>query len=583
MIAVPAEALESLTLTTALAPVGRRRVRGAGRAGACGARATPGAARSRCTRRRPASRGSGDGVAPPIASLRGWDDVSLAAGGPVDARLGALRRRARHARASGRSAAPPMPLRRTRVSLLAHARLPAERPGRVAPARRRGRRGPPVRRRARGSPIPRRARSSARCTRRPRSPAAGRRGRRWRAALAYQEARRDAAARASPATVEIERLRDGPVPELYASRRRVRRFDLDAPRSRPTALRFGGRNEATRRRRPRAIGRGLERRGRASRGLTARASWTDAGAGLGLRGRGRDAARTPATSRSSPTTASPSARSLAGGRAALRAVARRRRDRRGPHRLDDAVAAHRRAMDARRARSASSRAGSASIPAFPCAICSGAIPGAPQGRVYRWDDDGDGRFEAGEQGPLVAVVGPGRRVLVHRRRRCARRRPPGVVAGFDLRPADGLVDPVRGHPSPLDRPRRVREHRRHRRRLRPSLHRRSRDRHRRPARRPPAAHLRPRPRELRPRRVPAHQCRRPRRPARRRRAHGGEAARRVAAAARRRHGVALDGRGRQPRLRRPRERPRRRSASCSTSPTRTPTRAGACSSTARTR
>jgi hypothetical protein len=35
-------------------------------------------------------------------------------------------------------------------------------------------------------------------------------------------------------------------------------------------------------------------------------------------------------------------------------------------------------------------------------------PGAPQAAVYRWlDADGDGRFGAGERGPLVARVGPG--------------------------------------------------------------------------------------------------------------------------------------------------------------------------------
>ncbi|HEV7501496.1 MAG TPA: TonB-dependent receptor [Vicinamibacteria bacterium] len=35
-------------------------------------------------------------------------------------------------------------------------------------------------------------------------------------------------------------------------------------------------------------------------------------------------------------------------------------------------------------------------------------PAAPQGNVYRWlDHNGDGQFQAGEQGPLIARVGPG--------------------------------------------------------------------------------------------------------------------------------------------------------------------------------
>ncbi len=63
-------------------------------------------------------------------------------------------------------------------------------------------------------------------------------------------------------------------------------------------------------------------------------------------------------------------------------------------------------------------------------------PAGPQGRVYRWDDDGDGRFDSAEQGPLVALVGPGG---AHSSIDDALRSPQtaGVVAGIDVRPADG--------------------------------------------------------------------------------------------------------------------------------------------------
>jgi hypothetical protein len=63
-------------------------------------------------------------------------------------------------------------------------------------------------------------------------------------------------------------------------------------------------------------------------------------------------------------------------------------------------------------------------------------PGARHGTVVRWDDDGDGRYEAGEDGPPMVVVGPGGGLSSIDP---ALRSPAtaGVVAGFDLRPADG--------------------------------------------------------------------------------------------------------------------------------------------------
>ena len=72
-------------------------------------------------------------------------------------------------------------------------------------------------------------------------------------------------------------------------------------------------------------------------------------------------------------------------------------------------------------------------PRLPMRYLQWGDPQAPIGRVERWDDDGDGVFEAAERGPLVARVGPGGAFSSID---AALRSPQtaGVVAGFDVRP-----------------------------------------------------------------------------------------------------------------------------------------------------
>ena len=144
LIAIPVEALESLTLTTALTPVAAA---GSGAQAALAVREPAASWRGALALHTTPSglAGSGNGVAPPIASMRGWNDVSLTARRAVESAPRALRVRARHAgRAGGARIADPPPVG---CALAAGpCRLPAERGGRVAAARRGGRRGSSVRR-----------------------------------------------------------------------------------------------------------------------------------------------------------------------------------------------------------------------------------------------------------------------------------------------------------------------------------------------------------------------------------------------------------------------------------------------------
>ena len=335
-----------------------------------------------------------------------------------------------------------------------------------------GRRGSSVRRPGAARRSHARARSSARCTRRPPSPARGAAGPAWRAALAYQETG-ETPPEAVPGVVEIERLRDGPVTELYASA--PPRAPL-RPERRGVARRGCGSGGATRRRSASPLEQSAaawSTASPASRGLTAERVGELPARRVGLRilrFRGQRAREPRRGLRRRP--AGPRPLAADGRRAALRDVARGRRDRRGPHRVDDAVAAHRRALAAdRRGRplrgmGARPSAPSAAVPA----VGRSRRPAGPRlplgrrrGRTLRVGGAGAPRRSAsGPGGAYSSIDG-------------ALRSPQtaGVVAGFDVRPGDGWWIRFAGIHRRVDRPRRVREHRRHRRRLRRVLHRRS--------------------------------------------------------------------------------------------------------------
>lgn len=431
LITVPAEALESLTLSTALTPlVGP----GSGPHVALAPRVAEGSWRGALALHTTPSGlgGSGDGVAPPIASMRGWDDVSLTAGGPVHPRLGIFAS-ARGTRSERQERGSPVRLRSDALALLVHAvftpdtrdqlRLLGAASGANRPFAGRARLADPTAREEQRS-----VHAQAAFTRR------GAAGPAWRAALAYQETG-ETPPEAVAGVVEIERLRDGPVTELYASRRRVRRFDMSAGVS-PDRLRFGGRNEAT-------LGVALEQ---------SAAAWSGAdGASLGLTAErvGGLPARvwdfgfsaSEASAHASHLALFADDR-LALGRSVLmegglrfamwRAAGETGGGRIGWRTLSPRIAARWRPIGALGLFAGWERV----HPRLPLRYLLWGDPGGPQGRVYRWDDDGDGRYEPAEQGPLVAVSGPGGPYSsIDGALRSPRT--DGVVAGIDVRPKGG--------------------------------------------------------------------------------------------------------------------------------------------------
>jgi hypothetical protein len=222
---------------------------------------------------------------------------------------------------------------------------------------------------------------------------------------------------------------------MYAPRRRVRRFDASAAVS-PAALRWGGRNEAT-------LGFALEQSsaawsvaGPASRGLTAeRVGGLPARVwdyGFGALETGAHASHVAL---------------FAGDHLALRRWLRidggirfamwRAASETGPGRIAWTTLSPRVAARWSPIRAFGLFAGWERVhPRLPLRHLQWGDPGGPQGRVFRWDDDGDGRFAPAELGSLIAVGGPGG---AHSAIDGALRSPEtaGVVAGFDLRPKGG--------------------------------------------------------------------------------------------------------------------------------------------------
>jgi hypothetical protein len=431
MITVPVEALQSLTLSSALTPVAGA---GSGARVALAVREAEDAWRGALTLHTTPSglAGSGEGIAPPIASMRGWDDLSVIASGPVGSRLG-LFAAARGTRGERQERASAALLRSEALALLAHAvyrpnsgdewRLIGAASGANRPFAGRARLADPA-----PSEEQRSVHVQAGFIRR------GPAGPGWRAALAYQETG-ETPPLVTSGVFEIEELRDEPVAELYAPRRRVRRFDMSAAVS-PGRLRFGGRNEAT-------LGLALEQSaaswstaGPASRGLTAERVgglparvWDFGFAAVESSAHGShlalfvddrlDLGRSLQVEGGLRFALWRAAGETGGGRIAWTTLSPRVAARWSPFRVFGLFAGWERVH-----------------PRLPLRHLQWGDPGGPQGRVYRWDDDGDGRYQTGEQGPLVAVVGPGGASAAIDG---ALRSPQtaGVVAGFDLRPADG--------------------------------------------------------------------------------------------------------------------------------------------------
>jgi len=428
LIDVPAEALESLTLTTALTPVA---VGGSGANVALAVRAPRtswhGALAVHTTPSGLA--GSGDGVAPPIAAMHSWDDLSLTAGGPVNARLGVFAV-ARGTRSERRQRGTAARLPSDTRSLLVHAlyRPNAQDEWRMLAAAATA--DLPAAGRARFAGAPARdeegaVHAQAAFHRRgPSGPA-------WRAAIAYQE--NGGAPAASVDTVEIERLRDGPLTELYASKRRVRRFDVTAAVL-PDRLRMGGRNEVT-------LGVALEQ---------SAAAWTSGDNPSGATGELVDGlparAWLPTGSVESSAHASQVAL-FADDRLALtesllvegglRFALRRAASETGAGRISWTTLSPRIAARWSPLRAVGLFAGWQRIhPRLPLQYLQWGDAAAPQYGVFRWDDTGDARLDLRERGPLVSRVGPGGAYSSID----ADLRPPstaGVVAGFDLRPGGG--------------------------------------------------------------------------------------------------------------------------------------------------
>ena len=346
MIALPVEALESVTLTTALAPVT------AGGSGAHVGLAVREPAESwrgvLAFHTTPSGLGgSGNGVAPPVATMSGWDDVSLLAGGPVGPRLGIFAV-ARGTRSDRQERGASAPLRSSALSLLAQAvyrpntqdewRVLGAANGADRPFAGRARLADPTAREEQ-----RAVHVHAAFTRR------GAAGPARRAAIAYQEA--------GETPPDVRRRRRGDRAASRRSRERAVRVAAPRPplrrerrdRARPVSFRGPERGDA--RRRPRAVVRGLEHRGTRLPRPDRRDGGRAPRARLGLRilrhreHRARQPLRVLRR-----RSAGPRAFAAGGGRAAAGVVARGGRDRRGPHRLDDAVAAYRRPLASDRRR-----------------------------------------------------------------------------------------------------------------------------------------------------------------------------------------------------------------------------------------
>ena len=428
LLAVPAEALEALVLTTALSPVA---VAGSGAhvamqprrpdaqwRGALAVHTTPSALA-----------GSGEGVAPPIASLRKWDDVSLVAGGPLGPRLGVFV--ATRGTTSDRSdRASPVLAQTDAGSISAHA---VYRPDTRDEWRLLGALGaadrPSPERAALGAPQQqeqhRAVHAQASFSR------SGAEGSGWRAAIAYQRAA-DTPPPGPPGDLTIDRLQDGPVTEIHDSGRRVRRLDLNASVS-PALLRCGGRNEAT-------LGVALEQSAVTWDGLTILGSTAERVGGV--------AARVWDFVPSADTSAHASHfavfaddRLAVGDTLQLEGGARlalwRGASETGPGRIGWTTLSPRIAARWAPWRVLALFAGwERDHPRLPLRHLQWGDPRAPQYRVSRWEDDGNGVYGPGERGVLVARVGPGGEFAAIDD---GLRSPStsGVVAGFDVRPGAG--------------------------------------------------------------------------------------------------------------------------------------------------
>jgi hypothetical protein len=430
LIALPVEALAGLTLSTALTPVAAA---GSGAQVTLAVREPEDSWRGALALRTTPSglAGSGDGIAPSIASLRGWDDVSITGGGAVGPCLGIFAS-ARGTRGEREERGSAFRLRSDALSLLAHAvyrpnpqdewRLLGAAAAVDRPFAGRARLADPTTREEQRS-----VHAQAAFTRR------GADGPKWRAALAYQEAGETPPDTAA-GVVEIERLQDGPVTELYAPRRRVRRFDMSAAVV-PDRLRLGGRNEAT-------LGMALEQSAAAwrtaspaSRGLTA-----ERVGGVPARLWEFGFAATETSAHSSHLALFADDRLALGSlqmEGGLRFAMWHAAGETGGGRIAWTTLSPRITARWRPIGAIGLFAGWESVhPRLPLRYLLWGDPGGPQGRVYRWDDDGDGRYEPAEQGSLIAVIGPGG---AYSSIDGALRSPQtdGVVAGIDVRPADG--------------------------------------------------------------------------------------------------------------------------------------------------
>ncbi len=425
LLFVPAEALAAITLETALLPVD---------APAAGPRVTLAPRRPEEAWRGGLSvhttpsglAGSGDGVAPPIASLRSWDDFALFAGGPAGSRVG-LFAAVRATRSERLERDSPERLRSRAYALFTHGvfRPSARDEWRVLAAGNAASR--PFAGRARL--VDRTAREDARALHlqaafERRAPSAD-----WRVAAAYTDAD-ETPPSVGDGVAAIERLRDGPVGELYASRRRVRRADLNASAA-PAWLRFGGRNEVR-------LGIALERSsaawdpaGAASTGLTAERVGPLAARVWDFTSGPSDAHATHAAVFAEDRLAIARALQVEGG---LRLATWRGS---GAGRIGWTTVSARGAVRWRPVDAVALFAGAERAhPRLPLRALQWGGATAAQGRVFRWDDDGDAVYEPGEQGPLVALVGPGgAHASIDDGLRSPRTE--GIVAGIDLRPAEG--------------------------------------------------------------------------------------------------------------------------------------------------
>lgn len=428
MVVLPAEALESVSMATALTPVARG---GSGAQVALALRRPGDSWRGALALHTTPSglAGSGDGVAPPIASLRGWNDASLTAGGPLNEHLG-LFLSARGTRSEREERGSPLRIPSDALSLLAGASYrPSDRDEWRVLAAASGADRPFVGRSTAGDPA---ARTEQRAVHAHASFSRhGPVGPGWRAALAYQEAG-ETPPREVAGDVEIERLRDGPLNELAASRRRVRRFDLTAAVS-PDRWRLGGRNEGT-------VGFALEQSVASRRASTPLGLTAERVGGVPARVWDEVPVAPEASAHASHVGFFLDDRlalgpvQLEGG---LRAALWRGAGETGGGRIAWTTVSPRIAARFHPIPALAAFGGWEQVhPRLPLSYLQWGDPGAPQFEVFRWDDDGDGHFDLSERGPLVARVGPGG---AYSAIDPALRSPAtaSVVAGIDVRPAAG--------------------------------------------------------------------------------------------------------------------------------------------------